>query len=73
MLATGTDAHGGAVLAERVREAITAVRCPSPGGTVRLTATVGVGRPATGSPPRDLLEAADPTMYGDKGLRPQVV
>jgi diguanylate cyclase (GGDEF)-like protein len=69
VLARGTDELGGAAMAERLRRAIAAIEVPVPHGTVRLTATVGVGTTGDRTTPADLLEAADLDMYRGKGLR----
>ena len=69
VLARGTDEPGGAALAERLREAIAAVKVSTPHGCVRLTATVGVGTTDDRTTATDLLEVADLDMYRGKGRR----
>ena len=70
VLARATDQEGAAILAGRLREAIAAIEVPVPGGTVTLTASVGVGTADDTTRAHELLEAADLDMYRGKRVRP---
>ncbi len=66
VLAHRTDAEAGVALADRVRRAIREVAVPVPGGTIGLTAGVGVRTTDLETSLEDLFDAADRAMYADK-------
>jgi diguanylate cyclase (GGDEF)-like protein len=61
-----TDLRGAALLAERVREAIAALRVDCGITTLRLTVSAGVASLAPGDDPAALLSRADKALYRSK-------
>jgi diguanylate cyclase (GGDEF)-like protein len=65
-----TDVEGAEMLAERIREAVEALRVPRVrgGGVLRVTASFGVASVPDTAPDRDsLIAAADAALYRAKG------
>ncbi len=61
-----TDARGAWRLAERVREAVGALRIPAASEAIRLTASLGVASLAAADDAADLLRKADAALYRSK-------
>jgi diguanylate cyclase (GGDEF)-like protein len=66
VLARGTDAEAGAMLADRVADALSGLRIETPDGSRTITASVGVRTTGDGLDLDGLLQAADEAMYGVK-------
>lgn len=68
VLAADTDAHGAALLAERIREAIASQEIPlDDGGLMRVTVSIGVAQVGLhGTDRSQLLAAADGALYEAK-------
>ena len=66
VLARGTDEADAKLLAERIQDALAAVRVPTPDGPRSVAASVGVRTTGDALAVTDLLHAADEAMYGAK-------
>lgn len=67
LLLPGTDAAGGAHVAERVRAALAERVIVTPGGAaIRITASFGVATAPPAASAGDLITAADTALYGAK-------
>jgi diguanylate cyclase (GGDEF)-like protein len=67
VLLVETDHAGAAALAESLREAVSTLEVPVPGGgSVKLTASFGVASYPEAQTPEDLLAAADAGLYRAK-------
>jgi two-component system cell cycle response regulator len=63
---TNTDLRGGAVVAERVRQAIAALKLDATSGSFGITASIGVASLQAPEKLGDLIERADRAMYAAK-------
>lgn len=62
-----TERAGGETLAERIRAAVEAHEFPGEGDGIRITTSMGISQfPEDGESTRELLEAADTTLYSAK-------
>jgi diguanylate cyclase (GGDEF)-like protein len=66
VLLVGADAANAQTAAERLRQAIAAVRVPIAQGALQVTASIGVAAATGGSSPEALVDAADAALYRAK-------
>ncbi len=69
LVARGIDLNGALVMAERIRRTIASLEVPHPGGSVRVTASIGVAAFEAATPhqsPEQLIAAADRAVYRAK-------
>ncbi|HEX8911201.1 MAG TPA: diguanylate cyclase [Humisphaera sp.] len=66
VLCPGVPASGAEVLGERVRREVEGLALDGPDGAVRVTASIGVAERRAGTPPTDLVSAADAALYDAK-------